>query len=45
MVTVLVELGADPNIVDEEYDSTPRGWAEHSGQTEVVEYFDALDQT
>lgn len=45
MVTVLVELGADPTVVDESYDSTPSGWAEHSGQTEVVEYFDALDQT
>lgn len=40
MVVLLLDLGADPTIVDEEYDSTPRGWAQHSDQTAVVEYLD-----
>ncbi len=42
IVALLVDLGADPTIVDSEHGSTPRGWAEHGGQTEVVHYFDAL---
>jgi hypothetical protein len=31
LVDLLLELGADPNIHDAEYDSTPAGWAEHFG--------------
>jgi len=27
IITLLIELGADPSIVDEEHDSTPLGWA------------------
>lgn len=42
IVVLLVELGADPTIVDTSFDSTPRGWAHHNGQTAVVDYFDAL---
>jgi ankyrin repeat protein len=42
MVRFLIELGADPAIVDCSYDSTPRGWAEHNGQTDVVAFFDIL---
>nr|MBA2626311.1 ankyrin repeat domain-containing protein [Acidimicrobiia bacterium] len=40
IVVLLVELGADPTIVDTSYDSTPRGWAEHSGHAAVAEFFD-----
>lgn len=40
MVILLLDLGADPTIVDEEFDSTPRGWAQHGNQTDVVEYLD-----
>lgn len=40
VVRLLVELGADPTIADTEHDSTPRGWAAHSGQTAVVEFLD-----
>lgn len=43
MVAHLVDLGADPTIVDESYDSTPRGWAEHNGHDEVVAYLDGLE--
>ena len=42
IVVLLVELGADPTIVDTEHDSTPRGWAAHGGQTAVVDYLDRL---
>lgn len=44
VVSLLVELGADPTIVDSEHNSTPRGWAEHSGQTAVVDHLDRLDR-
>lgn len=43
LVKLLVELGADPQIVDESHDSTPRGWAEHNDRPEVVAYLDGLE--
>lgn len=42
IVTLLVDLGADPTIVDAEHDSTPQGWAQHGGQTAVVDYLEQL---
>lgn len=45
MVVLLLDLGADPTIVDEEYDATPRGWAQHGNQTDIVEYLDGLPMT
>jgi len=42
IVSLLVERGADPTLVDTEHDSTPKGWAQHGGQTAVVEYLDHL---
>jgi len=42
IVTLLIELGADPTIVDTEHDSTPKGWAQHNGQTAVVDYLDQI---
>jgi len=45
MVVLLLDLGADPTIVDEAYNSTPRGWAQHGNQTDVVEYLDGLPTT
>lgn len=41
-VKKLLELGADPTVEDPSYHSTPRGWAEHSHQQEVVDYLDSL---
>jgi ankyrin repeat protein len=38
MVKLLVELGADPGLRDQPYQSTPIGWAFHNRQREVVEY-------
>jgi ankyrin repeat protein len=35
-VNTLIELGADVTIRDAIYDSTPAGWAEHEGHTELA---------
>jgi len=31
VVRILLDAGADPSLKDNLYDSTPQGWAEHSG--------------
>ncbi|QNE19735.1 ankyrin repeat domain-containing protein [Kribbella qitaiheensis] len=41
-VRKLIELGADPTVEDPHYHSTPRGWAEHNNQQEIVDYLDTL---
>ena len=38
MVHLLIELGADPSIRDEEFNAMPLGWAEFGEQTEVAEF-------
>jgi ankyrin repeat protein len=38
MVRFLIQEGADPAITDELYNSSPLGWAEHFGQTEVTRF-------
>jgi ankyrin repeat protein len=35
---LLIEFGADLNAIDEEYHSTPLGWAAKYGQTEMVRF-------
>lgn len=45
MVKLLIELGADPMIRDEEFNGTALGWADYSGRTEVVEYLKSLGCT
>ena len=35
---LFLEFGADRNAIDEEYRSTPLGWAARSGQTEFVRF-------
>lgn len=37
-VKELISLGADPTTRDPAYDGTPRSWAEHNHQQEVVDY-------
>jgi hypothetical protein len=37
MVTLLLRLGADREIKDKRFGSTPRGWAEHFGHTAGAE--------
>jgi hypothetical protein len=39
VVSLLVERGADPTIVDPAYRTTPRGWAEHCSRSETVDAF------
>lgn len=39
-VTLLVNLGADPTIIDTEFEATPSGWANHGGHADVVAYLD-----
>ena len=41
---LLIELGADPTIVDTEHNSTPAGWAEHSAHTGIAEYLQQLSR-
>jgi hypothetical protein len=41
-VKKLIELGADPALVEPAYHATARGWAEHNHQQEVVDYLDSL---
>ena len=38
----LLRLGADPDIRDQRFDSTPLGWARHFGQHELVELLEPL---
>lgn len=42
VVRTLVELGADPNLLDTEHHSTPRGWTEYNHQHEVAAYLASL---
>ena len=35
---LFLEFGADPDAVDEEYRSTPLGWAARCGQAEFVRF-------
>jgi hypothetical protein len=41
-VRKLVELGADPELRDRNYDATALGWAEHNHQDAVAEYLRGL---
>jgi hypothetical protein len=38
----LVELGADPDVRDHRFGSTPLGWAQHFGQPELIAFLDPL---
>jgi ankyrin repeat protein len=38
IIKLLIELGADPNVRDPNYNSTPLGWAVYNQQQHVVEY-------
>jgi ankyrin repeat protein len=42
LVRALLELGADPQLLDARYDATPLGWARFFGQDEVVELLEPL---
>jgi hypothetical protein len=38
----LVELGADPDVRDERFGTTPLGWARYFGQQELIAFLDPL---
>ncbi len=42
MVDLLLELGADPMLRDDEHDATPAGWARHAHQDELADYLEEL---
>jgi ankyrin repeat protein len=42
LARTLLELGADPNIPDKHYHSTPLGWARYFGQPALVELLQPL---
>ena len=44
VIRLLVEHGADVNVLDSGYDATPAGWAEHHGQREAQELLEALER-
>jgi ankyrin repeat protein len=38
----LLSLGADPDIRDKRFDSTPLGWARHFGQEQLIELLEPI---
>jgi hypothetical protein len=42
LAQTLLRLGADPNIRDERFDSTPLGWARHFGQQALIELLEPI---
>ena len=43
VIELLLANGADPNLRDASYNSTPAGWAEHSGHEEAERYLAARE--
>ena len=43
LVDVLLELGADPNVRDRDFDATPAGWARHAHHDELADHLAALE--
>jgi ankyrin repeat protein len=42
LARTLLRLGADPDIRDHRFDSTPLGWARHFGQQAIIELLEPL---
>ncbi len=42
LARLLLDLGADPNIKDARFDSTPLGWAHHFGHQAMIELLEPL---
>lgn len=45
MAKLLIELGADPQIRDTEFNATPLGWAEYGEKVEVVEFLKRFERS
>jgi len=44
LARTLLRLGADPDIRDERFDSTPLGWARHFGRPALIELLEPVTQ-
>jgi ankyrin repeat protein len=44
MVDLLVGLGADPGVVDDEFQATPAGWARHAHHDQLAEHLSRLEE-
>jgi Ankyrin repeats (many copies) len=44
LARTLLRLGADPNIHDERFDSTPLGWARYFGQHALIELLEPITE-
>ena len=44
MAKLLIELGADPLVRDQEFDAFPRGWAEFGQKLEVAEFLKQFEE-
>ena len=42
LARLLLDLGADPDIKDTRFDSTPLGWARHFGQQAMIGFLQPL---
>ncbi|MDH3683314.1 MAG: ankyrin repeat domain-containing protein, partial [Acidimicrobiia bacterium] len=42
LARALVGMGADPDVVDPNYDASPLGWAEHNNSREAADYLRPL---
>ena len=38
----LIKLGADPNLRDQRFGTTPLGWAHYFGQPELIAFLEPL---
>jgi ankyrin repeat protein len=45
MAELLLSLGADPNLKDCSFDSTPLGWAEHAHHQHIIDLLAPLTET
>ena len=43
MVKLLIGLGADPSVRDEEFNATPLGWAQYSERNDVAEFLQSIE--
>jgi ketosteroid isomerase-like protein len=43
VIRLLLDHGADPNILDTGYHATPAGWAEHHGQHQAQQLLEAVE--
>ena len=45
LARTLLRLGADPNIRDQRFDSTPLGWARYFGRPALIDLLEPVTRT